>query len=298
MPSPVTPASATAPSASPPQMRAPHLACPMRRMTSRAQSWAPAALKLATTLWFLATLAGQLIFAAYVAAVYGGAAVRGDLSGWNQVMARGYVPGDRAGNAAIGAHLLLAVVIMLGGALQLIPRLRTLAPVFHRWNGRVYLTGAVVGSVSGLYMLWFRGAVGDTVQHIGTSLNAVLILLCGGMALRSALARDFGAHRRWALRLFLCVSGVWFFRIGLMFWLALNGGPAGFDPRTFTGPFLSFLAYAQYLLPLAVLELYLRGRERGNAAARFGMAAALLALSAATAVGVAVAAMGMWLPRM
>ncbi|AKU23276.1 hypothetical protein ACZ75_19275 [Massilia sp. NR 4-1] len=265
---------------------------------ARGASWAVAALNAAATLWFLLALAGQLIFVAYIVALYGGAAVRGDLQGWNQVMSHGYVAGDRAGNLAIGAHLLLAAVIMLGGALQLMPRLRTLAPTFHRWNGRVYLMGAVVGSLSGLYMLWFRGAVGDMVQHIGTSLNALLILLCSGMVLRTALARGFAAHRRWALRLFLCVSGVWFFRIGLMFWLALNGGPAGFDPKTFTGPFLSFLAYAQYLLPLAVLELYLRSRERGNTAARFAMAAVLCALSAATAVGVAVAAMGMWLPRM
>ncbi|WP_082219623.1 DUF2306 domain-containing protein [Massilia sp. NR 4-1] len=269
---------------------------PMR--PARGASWAVAALNAAATLWFLLALAGQLIFVAYIVALYGGAAVRGDLQGWNQVMSHGYVAGDRAGNLAIGAHLLLAAVIMLGGALQLMPRLRTLAPTFHRWNGRVYLMGAVVGSLSGLYMLWFRGAVGDMVQHIGTSLNALLILLCSGMVLRTALARGFAAHRRWALRLFLCVSGVWFFRIGLMFWLALNGGPAGFDPKTFTGPFLSFLAYAQYLLPLAVLELYLRSRERGNTAARFAMAAVLCALSAATAVGVAVAAMGMWLPRM
>ncbi|WP_255757284.1 DUF2306 domain-containing protein [Massilia sp. erpn] len=269
---------------------------PMR--AARGTSRAKATLNAAATLWFLLALTGQLIFVAYIVALYGGAAVRGDLQAWNQVMSHGYVAGDRAGNLAIGAHLLLAAVTMLGGALQLIPRLRTLAPTFHRWNGRVYLTGAVVGSLSGLYMLWFRGAVGDTVQHIGTSLNAALILLCSGMALRTALARSFAAHRRWALRLFLCVSGVWFFRIGLMFWLALNGGPAGFDPKTFSGPFLSFLAYAQYLLPLAVLELYLRCRERGNAAARFAMAAVLFASSAATAVGVTVAAMGMWLPRM
>ncbi|MBB3117311.1 DUF2306 domain-containing protein [Pseudoduganella violacea] len=264
----------------------------------RGATWPAAALNAAATLWFLLTLAGQLIFVTYIVALYGGAVVRGDLQGWNQVMSHGYVVGDRAGNMAIGAHLLLAAVIMLGGALQLIPRVRTIAPTFHRWNGRVYLAGAVAGSLSGLYILWFRGAVGDTVQHIGTSLNAALILLCSGIALRTALARDFGAHRRWALRLFLCVSGVWFFRIGLMFWLALNGGPAGFDPKTFTGPFLSFLAYAQYLLPLAVLELYLRCREHANAAARCAMAAVLLVLSAATALGVAVATMGMWLPRM
>ncbi|SHM90656.1 Predicted membrane protein [Duganella sacchari] len=244
----------------------------------------------AVRLWFLATIAGQLMFGMYVAALYGGAAIHGDLKGWNAVMTHGYVDGQRLGNAATGAHLLMSAIIMLGGALQLIPQLRTVAPVFHRWNGRLYVACAVAAGLSGLYMLWFRGAVGDTVQHLGTSLNSVLILVCAFLAVRHALARDFAAHRRWALRLFLCVSGVWYFRIGLMFWLAVNGGPAGFDIKTFTGPFLSFLSYAQYLLPLAVLELYLR-RVRG--------AAVLVALSAVvTGVGGVVATMGMWLPRM
>lgn len=256
------------------------------------------ALNACARLWFVATFAGQLIFGLYVVALYGGAVARGDLNGWNAVMPHGYVPGQHAGNTAIALHLLLAAVIMLGGALQLLPQIRTLAPAFHRWNGRVYLTGAVLASLSGIYMIWFRGTVGDTTQHIGTTVNGLLVLLCAAQALRHALAREFDAHRRWALRLFLCVSGVWFFRIGLMCWLALNGGPAGFDPQTFTGPFLSFLAYAQYLLPLAVLELYLLSRKHGGTAARAGMATLLALCTCITGIGTAVATMGMWLPRM
>lgn len=261
-------------------------------------AYALSALNLAATLWFAATFAGQLIFGAYVVALYGGAAVRGDLYGWNAVMPHGYVAGDPAGNTAIAVHLLLAAVIMLGGALQLVPQLRARAPLFHRWNGRLYVGGAVVASLSGLYMLLVRGTVGDTVQHLGTGLNALLVLLCAWQALHHALARRIDLHRRWALRLFLCVSGVWFFRIGLMCWIALNGGPAGFDPATFTGPFLSFLAFAQYLLPLAVLELYLLSRKQDGMAARAGMAALLVLATGVTGVGTAVATLGMWLPRM
>jgi hypothetical protein len=265
---------------------------------SAAHRWPRIALASAVKFWFLVTVTGQLIFALYIAALYGGATVRGDFEGWNKVMPHGHVAGDTAGNIAIGVHLLLALAIMLSGALQLVPQVRALAPALHRWNGRVYLGGAVVAGLTGLYMVWFRGTVGDVVQHIGTSVNALLILLFSGMALRLALKRDFPAHGRWALRLFLAVGGVWFFRVGLMFWLAVNGGPAGFDPQTFTGPFLSFLAYAQYLLPLAVLELYLRCRMRGGAAAQIVMAATLTGLTLAMSVGIAVATMGMWLPHM
>ncbi|MFZ4878376.1 DUF2306 domain-containing protein [Janthinobacterium sp. Mn2066] len=260
------------------------------------QGWSITALVSATTFWFAATVIGQGIFAVYILALYGGSAVRGNFKGWNHVMTRGHVPGDTAGNLVTGAHLLLALIVMLGGALQLAPPIRRRMPVFHRWNGRIYLAGAVVAALSGLYMVWLRGAVGDMVQHLGTSLNAVLVLLFAGMALWRALQRDFAAHSRWALRLFLAVSGVWFFRVGLMFWIALHGGPSGFNPDTFTGPFLSFLSYAQYLLPLAVLQLYLLCRAHGGTAARFGMAAVLVLCTLAMSIGIAVATMGMWLP--
>lgn len=260
-------------------------------------SGAPA-LQWAAAFWTAVAVSGQFIFVSYVTTVYGGAALRHDLSGWNVVMQGGYIAGDTRGNLAIGAHLLLAVLVMLGGALQLIPGLRARAPAFHRWNGRLYLAGAVVASVTGLYMVWFRGAVGDFTQHLGVSLNGILIIAFAGMALRTAMARRFAEHRRWALRLFLAVSGVWFFRIMLMFWIAAHGRPVGFDPKTFVGVFLSVLSFAQYLLPLAVLELYLRCKERGTAAAQYSMAGLLLVLALATAAGVAVATMGMWLPRM
>lgn len=254
-------------------------------------------LSAAARFWFVIAVAGQWMFAFYVAAFYGGAAARGDLQAWNKVMPHGHVPGDTAGNVAIAMHLLLAVIVIVGGPLQLIPRIRSHAPTFHRWNGRVYLPAVFVTSLAGLYMVWSRGTVGDFVQHLGITLDAALIMLFAALALRYALARDFRTHRRWALRLFMVVNGVWFFRVGMMFWIFVNKGPAGFDPETFTGPFLSFWSFADYLLPLAVLELYLRTRDKAGARGRFAMATALFVLTIAMGIGIFVATMAMWLPR-
>jgi hypothetical protein len=260
-------------------------------------SVADKALKFATRCWFVMAVIGQWMFAYYVAAFYGGAAARGDLPAWNKVMPHAYVPGHSMGNAAIAMHLFLAVIIIVGGPLQLIPRIRSYAPAFHRWNGRVYMPAVFLTSLAGLYMIWGRGTVGDLIQHVGISLDAVLIMLFAGLALRYALARQITTHRRWALRLFMVVNGVWFFRVGLMLWIFVNQGPAGFDPKTFSGPFLNFWSFADYLLPLAVLEIYLRVKERSSVTGRFAMAAGLLVLTIAMGIGIAVATMGMWLPR-
>jgi hypothetical protein len=255
-------------------------------------------LKAAARFWFVVAAIGQLLFVVYIASFYGRSVAEGDLARWNRIIYHGYIPGDHAGNSALGIHLLIAATITLGGILQLIPQLRTRAPVLHRWNGRIYIFSAFTTSLVALYLVWIRGGtVGDLPQTLGVSLDAVLIMLCAAMALRYALARDFRTHRRWALRLFLVVSGVWFFRVGLMLSFLVFKGPYGFDPLTFQGPLLTFMSFAESLLPLAVLELYLRTQERAGAAGRIAMAAGLLVLTLAMGAGISGAAMGMWLPN-
>jgi len=259
---------------------------------------ADTALRLAAQFWFLVAVTGQWIFVFYVAVAYGRSAPQGDFEAWNRVMPNGHLPGDTVGNIAIGVHLLLAVVIMAGGPLQLVPSIRRRFPRFHRWTGRFYIPAVVLTSIAGLYMIWGRPrSAGHLVQHLGISLDAVLIVVFAALALRYALARKLKTHSEWALRLFMVVNGVWFFRVGLMFWIAVNGGPAGFNPKTFTGPALDVLSFADYLLPLAMLELYRLTKERAGTRGRFAMAATLVLLTLAMGAGIVIAAIGMWLPR-
>ena len=104
---------------------------------------ADAALKTAARFWFAVAFLGQLVFAFAVASFYGLTALRGDFLTWSRFISRGWVGGDGAGNLAIATHVGSAVVVMLAGALQLLPRLRNRFPAFHRWNGRVYMLTAV-----------------------------------------------------------------------------------------------------------------------------------------------------------
>jgi tetratricopeptide (TPR) repeat protein len=261
------------------------------------QNYANTALKVAVQFWFTVTVIGQLAFAFTVASFYGTAALRGtSQQAWSKHFTHGYVPGDTMGNLAIAVHLISAVIVILAGMLQLIPQIRNRFPVFHRWNGRLYIGTAFTISVAGLYMTWIRGSVGDLSQHLGQSLDAILIMICAVMALRYAMARDFTTHRRWALRLYLVVSASLFIRVGIFLSLFLNHGPFGFDPATFSGPFLTFVSFAQYLVPLAVLEIYLRIQGRGSAPGRFAMAGGLVVLTLALGVGIFAVTMVAWLP--
>lgn len=274
----------------------------VRDRAARAEHWrrlAAPALQASGGLWLGTAVLGQLLLAIYVVAYYWRSAVVGNWQAWNEILVQGLMPGRPVLNGVLIAHLFFVVVIIVGGSLQLLPPVRRAMPAFHRWTGRLYLLAASVLSLGGLALSWLGGqVVGDLPQHLGVSFNALAILCCAAMAGLHARARRIEAHRRWALRLFLMVGGVWFFRIGLMLWLMINQGPAGFDPKTFTGPALSVLSFAQWMFPLAVLELYLRVRARGTAPAQLALAAALLGLSLATIAGVSGAALRMWLPRL
>jgi hypothetical protein len=254
-------------------------------------------LQAAVRFWFIVILIGQLIFAFTVASFYGLTAIRGNLAAWNKVLAHGYLRGDRLGNVALITHIGSAVFIILAGAIQLLPQIRNRFPVFHRCVGRLYIVTAFSVSLAGLYLMWARGTVGDLPQHLGTSLMAALILVFAVMALRYAMARDFKTHRRWALRLYLTVSASLFIRAGIFLSLLLNRGAFGFDPATFTGPFLTFISFAQYLIPLAVLEIYLYVQEHPSAGRRFAMAIMLFLLTLGMGAGIFGATVGAFLPN-
>jgi len=253
----------------------------------------------AAALWGCVAILGTLIFGAYILALYGVGVARGDLERWNAVLppGHGYVRDDPMGDIALGLHLLAASVITLTGGLQLVPQIRRRAPALHRWNGRIFLTVAMAAAATGLVIAFTRGPVAGAYMTAGNVLNAVLILTFGGLAWSAARAGRIADHRRWALRAFIATFSVWFYRLGMMLWFAVQGGPVGHN-RDFTGPFDIFLAFGHVLAPLAILELYLRISDRGGQASRRGMALLLVILSLATAAGTLLAAVGMWLPRL
>lgn len=244
--------------------------------------------------WFVTAAIGQWIFLAYVITAYGGSAVQGDFAEWNKYMSGAFKPGETIGNLSAVAHIVLAVVILGGGPLQLIPWIRSRFPAFHRWTGRCYLVAVVSTAIVGLYMLASRD-IGELPLTLGFILQGILIAGFATMTLRNALARNIAVHRRWALRLFMVASAVWFFRIILMIWVLFTGG-IGIDFATGKGPVLDVMAFGQYL-PLVILEIYFRVQDKAAARGRFAMAALLFFAAIVTVLGVAMATLGMWFPQ-
>lgn len=254
------------------------------------------AFKKVTRILFTIGVVGQMMFAFYIVVFFGGVAINGTYEKVNEQLMHGIVEGDGMGNFMLAVHLALAAVITLGGPIQFFSSIRNRYPAFHRWNGRFYFVTAFLISIAGLYMIWTRGAHGGIIMALGNTLNATLIMSFSVMAWRTAIQRNFTAHKKWAIRAFLMVSGVWFFRIGYGLWILLTGFTVPGSNENLNGPFDIFLAYAHSLVPLLILELYFFAKTNNNLRIKKIATIGLGILSVLLAAGIIMVAMIFWIP--
>lgn len=250
------------------------------------------------TSWFVVAFLGQGLFAFYILAFYGGSTLSGNFKKWDKALEHGLVAGDFWGNLFLALHLFLALVITVGGPLQLIPRLQKRFMTFHRWNGRIYILTAFVISLAGLYLLYTRGIVGGKMVAVGNLINATLIMSCAGMTWRTAVQRKVKTHRDWAIRTFLAVSGVWFFRLGFAFWILVNAGTLPGHTPDFDGWFDISLSLGHALLPIAVFELYRYIHSQANLLSKVAMSVLMSALVLLTGAAIAITTLVFWWPKL
>jgi hypothetical protein len=254
-------------------------------------------LRRSASAWFLVAAVGQIGFVVMILVHYGSNTVSGNLARWNdKPLIKGYIPGDTAGNVMFAVHVLLAAVVTLGGLTQLVPAIRERAPWLHRWNGRLFFILALLMAIGGLWLTGVRQTYLSPISGIAVSINGLLILIFTAMAWRLAVRRRFAAHRRWAMRAFMVVSGVWFLRVGIMAWI-ISAGRLGMN-RTMSGPADMALQFGSYLVPLAMLEAYFQAQRSGDATVKRLVAGAILLMTGVTAIGVFGTIAFMWLPYM
>lgn len=255
------------------------------------------AVTLNAKIWFILAFVGQLIFSYYILMLYLRSGIAGDFELWNSASPHGYVSGDSIGNVAFGFHVMVAAVVSILGPLQLIPQLRKAVPTFHRISGRIYIAIAFLISVGGVFLIIHRGPIGGMIPVVFNVGNALIIMVSAFYAIKFARQRKLMVHRQWAIRLFIGMSGVWFFRVFMMMWLGIHQAPVGFDPETFTGPFLNILAFMVYIFPQVVVQFYFHAQKSKRSVVKWGFSGTMVLIILAMAFGIFAATMGMWLPR-
>lgn len=151
-------------------------------------------------------------------------------------------------------HIAGAATALLVAPLQFVAQVRARVPQLHRWLGRLYVVGCLVGGVSGLVLA--TGASSGIVITLGFGSLSLIWIYVTTKAWRHAVAREFVEHRAWMIRSFALTFAAVNLRLYLPIVIAL---PIAFEDGYRA---ISFLAWVPNLV---FAELYLRGvfKRRG-----------------------------------
>jgi uncharacterized membrane protein len=148
-------------------------------------------------------------------------------------------------------HLIGGAIALLAGGAQFWAGLRKRRPAVHRWTGRVYLVGVVIGAASA-YVLSFRAVLGwafGTATFVMASAWVVATAM-GFAAIRSG---QVTAHREWMLRSYVVAFGFVTFRLMLI--SPLFAGLGSLPER------LTVLLWLSWTVPLLIAEVALQWRR-------------------------------------
>jgi len=103
-------------------------------------------------------------------------------------------------------HISLAPIALAVGSVQFFAAIRRRKPL-HRWLGRVYGVSILISGVAGIFVA--LNAAGGLSAQIGFALLAMAWVATTANAIRHAMARRIGKHRRWMIYSFaLTFAGV------------------------------------------------------------------------------------------
>lgn len=95
-------------------------------------------------------------------------------------------------------HVAGAVTALALGSLQFIPALRRGSGPPHRWVGRVYAVGCLVGGAAGLILA--PGSSAGPIASVGFGGLALVWIVVNLLGWRAAVRGRFAEHRRWMIR--------------------------------------------------------------------------------------------------
>jgi hypothetical protein len=195
----------------------------------------------------------------------------------------------------------LAIVMIIGGSLQLIPAIRRNYKTFHKYNGRLFVTLACSISLAGMYLLLSRGTVGNPLLHGLTAFSGVMVIVSSFFAIRAIRNANVTLHQRWALHLFLAANGVLFFRLFIFAWITLFG-TLGINTADFTGPAVISVSVLSYVAPhiiaqlIWVVKVTATGNTNRVSLLKNLISVTLLVVSAVFIIGLFGLTLGSWYP--
>ena len=95
-------------------------------------------------------------------------------------------------------HVAGAITALILGSLQFLPALRRGPGPPHRWIGRTYVVGCLVGGAAGLVLA--PGSSAGPIASTGFGALAIIWIAVNLLGWRAAVQGRFAQHRRWMIR--------------------------------------------------------------------------------------------------
>ena len=158
-------------------------------------------------------------------------------------------------------HMLIAPFALLLGPFQFFPRIRARYPRFHRWSGRIYVAACLIAGVGALATAPF--ASGGPVAGLGFGILAVLWIGTTFAGWRTAVARNFAAHRILMRFSYAMTFGAVTLRLQIPFGFIFFG----FHSYSAMSVWLAYTSWIPNVIVVALYSLAAAWRKRGAAAA-------------------------------
>lgn len=149
-------------------------------------------------------------------------------------------------------HISGMMFAALAGPFQFLRSLRERHVRLHRVLGRVYIAGAIIGALGGLYMAQFTAS--GVVSDVGFASLGLGVLLTTSVALVRIRSRQVQSHREWMTRSYALI----FAAVTLRLYLPLLEGAFGED----TG--YAIVAWACWVPNVIFAEWLIRSKLRPN----------------------------------
>jgi hypothetical protein len=142
-------------------------------------------------------------------------------------------------------HIAGGTLALFAGPFQLWSGLRDRHRPIHRWTGRVYVTGVLLGGVAAFYLAFF-----SQPRSFGIALFAMAVAwwVTVGVAIVAVKQYRIEAHRAWMIRGYVVTFSFVTFRMLIEMPLWSMAG----DAR------LAVVLWVSWVAPLAVIEVVLR----------------------------------------
>ena len=151
-------------------------------------------------------------------------------------------------------HIVGGLLALLTGPFQFSETLRKRYPTVHRWIGRAYLAGILIGTISSTHLAWTSALAIHWTWAVSLQVLALAWICTAGMAYLSIMQGRILMHKEWMIKSYVVTFAFVTFR-----WLVALPAISGLGNFVERGP---TVAWISWVIPLFITNIILQWNRK------------------------------------